>query len=196
MLFSFLMGMAFGGEVVTAMPNEFSCYMVETTLLESRDSFTGRCDYDFEFVDAPRPETIRLALEDQRAGLDQCVRRSYARHSIGSDNSYELTIVILVDPKNIVFRSSGSQQRHDLTIVSATDSLQWSWNVDDCVEAALQDILLPEDELNGKKRKDPPGYQVVWHFASPQRARPLAPRTLPEFPRPQVLPGTSTFEDE
>lgn len=167
----------------TTLPDEFSCRDVESVLLDNRAraTFTGRCNQYFNYEDAPRPDTIRLMLEDHRHRIEKCVARLK-----GAPAQYEMTIRISIgrhvplwDEVRIL---SSSYWRAEST---------YSQPEADCIARTLNTLPFPTDYKNSLSDKW--GYTVTWQFEYPLRSV-----TIPWTPSPRdtATPGELELEDE
>lgn len=128
-----------------------SCQEVQGIMESKRgqrrgDLYTGRCDPNVLFENAPRPWDIVRLLDEQRPSLVACLDR------LPHWPLYSANVRIRV------FGSSGSGGSEVAIINSTAGETVRAWQAEgQCIHEVLRDVPFPVG------RKD---YRVVWHFVA------------------------------
>lgn len=143
------------GERPLLWTSEMTCQEVQGIMESKRgrrrgDLYTGRCDPNVSFENAPRPWDIVRLLDEQRPSLEACVIA--ARSSYGSYYSANLKIV--------VYPPGLSSPQGWVSMVNSTageNVNEWFNDLGRCIMDALQDVAYPV-----AKEK----YNLTWHFTA------------------------------
>lgn len=132
---------------------EMTCQEVQAIMESKRgrrrgDLYTGRCDPNMSFENAPRPWDIVRLLDEQRPSLEACVIKA---HPVTS-GYYSANFKIIVYPPGT------SSPQGWVAMVNSTageNGRRWFTNLGGCIMDALEEVTYPAT----KER-----YSLTWRF--------------------------------
>ena len=152
--FLFLFSQVLAGERAPLWDSMTSCQEVQL-IMETKagrrrgEMYTGRCDPNVSFAQAPRPWDIVRLLDEQRPSLEACVQRS----RIGT--FYSANVHIVVRPPG----TFGYYPKNTVEVVNSTAGETPSHTLPDlgsCIMSALGELTFPDATEN---------YTITWHFS-------------------------------